>query len=69
MLNDIQEIIMTSRKLGVSDIHISEGMEMRVRIDGNLIPAPFEVDMGSMKDLVFLYSFCSYCSSFCLTRE
>ena len=53
MLNDIQEIIMTSRKLGVSDIHISEGMEMRVRIDGNLIPAPFEVDMGSMKDLVF----------------
>ena len=35
MLNDIQEIIMTSRKLGVSDIHISEGMEMRVRIDGN----------------------------------
>lgn len=52
MYTDIHEIIMHARKLGVSDIHISEGMQMRVRIDGKLIQTPFEVDMKDMKELI-----------------
>jgi len=53
MLNNISEIIMTSRSMGVSDIHITEGAPMRVRIDGKLIPCPYDIDVSIMKDLIF----------------
>ncbi len=38
---DIRQIIETGRQMRASDIHISEGLPVMVRIDGSLIEAPF----------------------------
>lgn len=48
----IQEIILAARQLGVSDIHISEGLPLCFRINGRLEHAPMQFDADETKLMI-----------------
>ena len=49
---DILQVIETGRQMRASDIHISEGLPMMVRIDGSLVEAPFEMSGQETADTI-----------------
>ncbi len=49
---DMMQIIETGRQMRASDIHISEGLPMMVRIDGSLVEAPFGLSREETADTI-----------------
>ena len=48
----IDNVILTAREMGVSDIHISEGLPMTFRICGKLTPSPIEMTDAETRDTI-----------------
>lgn len=49
---DMMQIIETGRQMRASDIHISEGLPLMVRIDGSLVEAPVVMDGKETADTI-----------------
>lgn len=49
---DMMQIIETGRQMRASDIHISEGLPLMVRIDGSLVEAPVAMDEKETADTI-----------------
>lgn len=49
---NIDELILEARRMGASDIHLSENMPMMVRINGRLIQAQIQPDGGSIGKMI-----------------
>lgn len=49
---DMMQIIETGRQMRASDIHISEGLPLMVRIDGSLVEAPVAMDGKETADTI-----------------
>ena len=49
---DIEQIIITARDLKCSDVHISEGLPMAVRIHGKLQQAPFQLNDHETREAI-----------------
>lgn len=51
-MGNMYDIIMAARDLGASDIHISEGRPLLLRINGKLDKAPVQPDRNSIRQLI-----------------
>lgn len=51
-MSTIYDLIAMGRRLGASDVHLSEGLPLQIRVDGRLAPSPYQLAEGEARAII-----------------